>query len=101
MVRNITAITRQAKEEIEWFLKEDAKTNRSIFTGLVRLELEHENLRRIENNMRPINRIDKHLVKRVEKKLLNDLSDAVMGDNQEKDINKIAFDRETTNEDNR
>lgn len=85
MVRHITAITRQAKEEIEWFLKEDAKTNRNIFTGLVRLELEHENLKRIEKGMSPINRIDVQLVKQVERKLLNNLSNAVTGDNQEKE----------------
>lgn len=85
MVRHITSITRQARNEIEWFLKEDAKTNRFIFTGLLRLELEHENLKRMEKSMSPINRIDVHLVKQVERKLLNDLNNAVMGDNQRKE----------------
>lgn len=84
-MRHITAITRQAKEEIEWFLKEDAKMSRKYFMAILRLEHQYDNMDRVEKGDTPIDRIGIQIVKKTERKVINALRNASVGDNQEKE----------------
>jgi len=70
---------------MEWFLNEDAKITKEVFMKLLKIELDQENIRRINNKFSPISTVQSYLVERAIKKFFNNLADTIMGDNQEKE----------------
>lgn len=81
---------------MEWFLKEDARITKEVFMQLLKEELDLENIKRKDNDFSPISTIQSYLVERAIKKFFNNLSDAIMGDNQEKEKQNMIESRGIT-----